>query len=535
MTAISRPHFFYRILSFFFCGSLIMSLFASQGISSANARGLIDSSENKSGYEFGDLPFNVQAAMRMAVQTRPANVLTGGTYFVVGHYEADGGWGIGHLAAAVGSEPPSWEESVWFIVQTKDSVQVALQGTTRFNEFMIDLPGLFNAQIAPHTKTDLNAQATTFLFPWDKSQQWRYSFGWHGNTGLALDFAPVNVLPANKWIIASASGTIALVCGDSYQAAITLTTPDGVMTYRHVDYNSFISQNVNNKAVTQGQKLTLLYSGTEGEGYRDISKVYPWPICTQGSSASCIYIQYWTYCGSGSGPHVHWTLPAKPFTVDGWQVDAAGVWTKSGQPDKHIGDSFSSTNPPSLIPHTFGDVDADYWAWEPIESLFVAGITGGCTTVPLNYCPDSTVTRAQMAVFLLKSMHGKSYAPPAVGASTGFSDVVTNYWAAAWIKQLAAEGITGGCGSGNYCPDSTVTRAQMAVFLLKAKHGSSYTPPNATGVFSDVSIGYWADKWIERLSAEGATSGCGVGIYCPDADVTRAQMAIFLVKTFNLP
>ena len=121
-------------------------------------------------------------------------------------------------------------------------------------------------------------------------------------------------------------------------------------------------------------------------------------------------------------------------------------------------------------------------------------------TVPLNYCPDSTVTRAQMAVFLLKGIHGSSYTPPAVGASTGFSDVATNYWAAAWIKQLAAEGITGGCGSGNYCPDATVTRAQMAIFLLKAKHGSSYSPPAATGVFTDVPVGYWADKWIEQLA-----------------------------------
>ena len=69
-----------------------------------------------------------------------------------------------------------------------------------------------------------------------------------------------------------------------------------------------------------------------------------------------------------------------------------------------------------------------------------------------------------------------SYTPPAVGSSTGFIDVETYYWAAAWIKQLAAEGITGGCGSGNYCPEAAVTRAQMAVFLLKAKHGSSYAP-----------------------------------------------------------
>jgi len=184
---------------------------------------------------------------------------------------------------------------------------------------------------------------------------------------------------------------------------------------------------------------------------------------------------------------------------------------------------------------TFADTPLTYWANSYIERLYYAGITGGCTTVPLNYCPDSTVTRAQMAVFLLKGMHGSGYTPPAVGSSTGFTDVETYYWAAAWIKQLATEGITGGCGAGIYCPDATVTRAQMAIFLLKTKHGSSYSPPNATGIFTDVPVGYWADKWIEQLASEGITGGCGAGIYCPDADVTRAQMAVFLVKTFNLP
>jgi hypothetical protein len=72
-----------------------------------------------------------------------------------------------------------------------------------------------------------------------------------------------------------------------------------------------------------------------------------------------------------------------------------------------------------------------------------------------------------MAVFLLRSKYGTGYAPPPVGAGTGFSDVPPDYWAAAWIKQLVTEGITSGCGSGNYCPENPVTRAQMAVFLVR--------------------------------------------------------------------
>ena len=54
---------------------------------------------------------------------------------------------------------------------------------------------------------------------------------------------------------------------------------------------------------------------------------------------------------------------------------------------------------------TFSDVPSGYWAWRYVERLYAAGITGGCVLSPLQYCPDSSVTRAQMAIFLLKGVH----------------------------------------------------------------------------------------------------------------------------------
>jgi hypothetical protein len=131
-------------------------------------------------------------------------------------------------------------------------------------------------------------------------------------------------------------------------------------------------------------------------------------------------------------------------------------------------------------------------------------------------------------------MYGSAYVPPAA-TGTVFSDVSIDTFASAWIEQFALDGITSGCGAGMYCPDANVTRAQMAIFLLKGKHGSSYVPPVATGIFPDVPVGSFAADWIEQLAAEGITGGCGGGNYCPDANMTRDQMAVFLVKTFNLP
>ena len=183
----------------------------------------------------------------------------------------------------------------------------------------------------------------------------------------------------------------------------------------------------------------------------------------------------------------------------------------------------------------FSDVLDGYWAKSYIERLYASGITAGCGSG--NYCPEGLVTRAEMAIFLERGIHGSSYTPPALGSSTSFADVELTFWAAAWIKQLAADSITAGCGNGNYCPNASVTRAQMAVFLLKSKYGAAYTPPavGASTGFGDVQLGYWADAWIKQLVLEGITAGCGSGNYCPGSPVTRAQMAVFLVKTFNLP
>jgi hypothetical protein len=186
--------------------------------------------------------------------------------------------------------------------------------------------------------------------------------------------------------------------------------------------------------------------------------------------------------------------------------------------------------------HIFADVPTHYWAWRYIESLYNRGVTSGCNSLPLIFCPTTTVTRDQMAVFLLRAKHGSDYVPPApIGL---FEDVPTDHWAAAWIEQLAAEGISSGCSvyPAQYCPTEVVSRDQMAVFLLRAKYGSDYKPPAPIGVFTDVPSDFWAASWIEQLAAEKITGGCSVtpSQYCPAVAVSRDQMAVFLVRSFEL-
>ena len=118
-----------------------------------------------------------------------------------------------------------------------------------------------------------------------------------------------------------------------------------------------------------------------------------------------------------------------------------------------------------------------------------------------------------------------------------FADVPDTHAFVKWIEQLAREGVTSGCATHppGYCPEGAVTRGEMAVFLLRAKHGGAYDPPVPTGMFADVPVSHPFATWIEQLAREGITAGCGSTTYCPDATVTRGQMAVFLVRTLNLP
>lgn len=114
---------------------------------------------------------------------------------------------------------------------------------------------------------------------------------------------------------------------------------------------------------------------------------------------------------------------------------------------------------------------------------------------------------------------------------SSFDDVPPGFWAITFIEELAASGITSGCGNGRYCPDDPVTRAQMAVFLERGMRGSAFSPPAATGnVFLDVAATDFAAAFIEQLSLDGITSGCGNNNYCPNDTVTRDQKAVFLLR-----
>jgi hypothetical protein len=246
---------------------------------------------------------------------------------------------------------------------------------------------------------------------------------------------------------------------------------------------------------------------------------------------------------SGFGPVTYqWRRNGVPLS-DGGPISGATTatltidpvaFTDAGSYDVLVSDSCTDgASNAATLSVEFDDVPLDNPFHADIITIATAGITGGCT--PTSFCPSNDVSRAEMAVFLLKSKFGADHVPPP--PVQVFPDVPNDAFAAAWIDELAALQITGGCGGGLYCPDRPISRGEMAVLLLKTLLGSDYVPPPPAGIFADVPLDSFAIAWIEDLYNRGITAGCGTNplTFCPDANVPREQMATFLVRTFLGP
>ncbi len=167
------------------------------------------------------------------------------------------------------------------------------------------------------------------------------------------------------------------------------------------------------------------------------------------------------------------------------------------------------------------------WNW----TLTGGTITGGQGTSQVTF--DAGGAGTTMLLSVTETNAGCTSPVAAFAIQVDFLDVPPEDPFHDFVISVARAGITAGCGGGNYCRNDPVTRAQMAVFLLKSKYGSSFAPPPCTGIFTDVACPSTFANWIEELSVEGITAGCGPGLYCPNAAVTRQQMAVFLLRTEN--
>lgn len=143
---------------------------------------------------------------------------------------------------------------------------------------------------------------------------------------------------------------------------------------------------------------------------------------------------------------------------------AGGDYLTRGQMAVIIGKAFSIS--PVVPSGIFTDVPTTDIFAPYIESIYLAGITSGCSNSPKMYCPNNYITRAQMAVFLLRGWSNINSSVNAIVYDTSsYQDVGTNHWAFRYIETLYRKNVILYCTSQNFCPEVNITREE-AGFLL---------------------------------------------------------------------
>lgn len=165
-----------------------------------------------------------------------------------------------------------------------------------------------------------------------------------------------------------------------------------------------------------------------------------------------------------------------------------------------------------------------------IEAILAEGITQGCDARGIRFCPDDSITRGEVAAFLARALN-----LPA-SSTNYFTDDNGHIFEGA-INRLAEAKITLGCNPPSYsrfCPDRTLSRAEMATLLVRAFPGS--VPASGDDAFSD-DAGDVHEGNINRIAAANITLGCNPPTnsrYCPGQKVDRGQMATFITRAMGL-
>lgn len=193
---------------------------------------------------------------------------------------------------------------------------------------------------------------------------------------------------------------------------------------------------------------------------------------------------------------------------------------------------------------SFADVMRTHWAYGYIEALYRGGFISGCQIEPKRlFCVNDGLTRAQIAVFVLRGVHGATYTPTQPTAIT-FSDTPLSHWGAKWAKPFFEEGYTAGCGTTPsliFCPDVGHLREEWPVYMERMLHGVTFAPPTPTTQhYTDVLVDRWSYKWIEAAVSDQLPQECedpanrGDTLFRPMDITNRAEAACVMSKAKGL-
>ena len=204
-------------------------------------------------------------------------------------------------------------------------------------------------------------------------------------------------------------------------------------------------------------------------------------------------------------------------------VAASGVSAQTDDQDTALPECDETLTP-------FSDIAADHFAAADVSCMYSLGVAQGTSTT--QFSPDATLTRAQISVLMTRLWQALGNACP-TGASEPFTDVAADHWAASEIACMYTLGVAQGTSATQFSPDSTLTRAQIAVMAARLWRTHGNTCPTASASFSDVPTDHWAYADIACLQALGIMGAVAGTAFQPGNNATRVQMVMVLARLWR--
>ncbi|MHA2131785.1 MAG: FAD-dependent oxidoreductase, partial [Promethearchaeota archaeon] len=192
-----------------------------------------------------------------------------------------------------------------------------------------------------------------------------------------------------------------------------------------------------------------------------------------------------------------------------------------------------------LSVYRFNDIPKDHDLWKEIQLISTYEIDTGYP----QYKPAYNIKRDRISAYIIRVKYGEDFTL-IDEENPYFEDVPKGHWAFRYIQKMYENGITAGCGGGHYCPDNTITIAELAALIIRAKFNKKecnngpacedFNYPIYPAYFEDVPPSHWAFKYVQKLYDNGIDIyGCGTDnegnqIYCPTRIVQRSKFAQYL-------
>jgi|GEM_PF-159069 len=168
---------------------------------------------------------------------------------------------------------------------------------------------------------------------------------------------------------------------------------------------------------------------------------------------------------------------------------------------------------------SFTDIE-EHWAYDEINYLTDQELLNGYPDG--TFRPSRSITRAEASKVIADQLGLKST------NSSAFPDT-SGHWAESYINAIAERDIIIGFENGEFKPNHTLRRSELAVILTRAYQLKGSSP----STFSDLSNNHWAFSHVSALLANHITTGYEDGTFRPSRDVSRAEFSSFLARILD--